>query len=46
MHANIGQAEGLKMNRTVFAVMIKYSSLTDEIDEVLPEIELQFQSVD
>lgn len=39
LHASIGGADGLRMNRTAFVVMIKYSCLTDDIEEVLPEIE-------
>jgi Ran-binding protein 1 len=46
LHATIGKEEGLRMNRTAFTVMVKYSSLTEEVEEVLPEIDLQFQSVD
>ena len=38
-HARIGGEEGLRMNRTAFAVMIKYSCLTDDIEEVLCEVE-------
>ena len=31
------------MHRAAFAVMIKYSSLQDELEEILPEVETFFE---
>lgn len=39
-YARVGAENGLQMSRVVFAVMIKYSQLTDELEQQITEVQL------
>lgn len=41
-----GGADGLRMNRIAFAVMLKYSSLSDTLEEVKDELQIHCDSLD
>jgi colicin import membrane protein len=45
-HAKVSQEQGLKMSRTVFTVMVKYSQLVDKLEEATQEIEILDGSID
>jgi len=41
-HAKIGQADGMRLSRAAFAVMVKFSDLTQELMSSIDEIEMNW----
>ena len=45
-YARVGSENGLLMSRTAFAVMVKYSQLSDEFEEMIQEVDILCGQVD